>query len=121
VSYLKTRKQFGKLIGAFQGLKHPTAELFTHAEMARSLVYAAATHSEGPLGWRLTRMAKAKLGDLFVHAGDRAVQFHGGMGFTYECDAGLFLRRALWMRSQWGDGVHHRKALEAEVFAGLAA
>lgn len=121
VGYLKTRKQFGRLIGAFQGLKHPTAELFVHAEMARSLVYAAATHLDDDLAPELVSMAKAKLSDLFVHAGDRAVQFHGGLGFTYDCDAGLFLRRALWMRSQFGDGRHHRQRLESALLGDQEA
>ena len=51
--------------------------------------------------WQLTR----------CDAGDRAVQFHGGMGFTYECDAQLYLRRAQWSQSSYGDARHHRTRL----------
>ena len=57
------------------------------------------------------RMAKAQSSDAFAFASDRAIQFHGGFGFTYECDAQLFLRRALWCQSQYGDALHHRKHL----------
>jgi len=56
-------------------------------------------------------MAKTKANELFVHVGDRAVQFHGGFGFTWDCDAGLYLRRAIWSQSQYGDARHHRKRL----------
>ena len=47
-------------------------------------------------------MAKAQGSEAFAFAGDRAVQFHGGFGFTYECDAQLYLRRALWCQYQFG-------------------
>jgi alkylation response protein AidB-like acyl-CoA dehydrogenase len=56
-------------------------------------------------------MAKAHGSEAFAYAGDRAVQFHGGFGFTYECDAQLFLRRALWCQHQFGDERHHRALL----------
>ena len=50
------------------------------------------------------RMAK-------VEASDRAVQFHGGFGFTCDCDAQLYLRRALWLQFSYGDAAHHRRRL----------
>ena len=53
-------------------------------------------------------MAKAQANDALLFAGDRAVQFHGGMGFTYECDAQLYIRRAQWAQHQYGDSQHHR-------------
>jgi acyl-CoA dehydrogenase len=115
VDYLKTRKQFGRLIGSYQALKHPVVDLYTHYELLRSLVYAAATRFAANDGWRLVRMAKAKASELFPRAGDRAVQFHGGFGFTYDCDAGLYLRRALWSQAQFGDGPYHRRRLAEEL------
>jgi alkylation response protein AidB-like acyl-CoA dehydrogenase len=57
------------------------------------------------------RMAKAQATETLCHAGDRAVQFHGGMGFTYECDAQLYIRRAQWVQQQYGDAQHQRKRL----------
>ena len=63
------------------------------------------------------RMAKAEAGDSFVFAGDRAVQFHGGFGFTYDCDAQLYLRRALWLQPWFGDAAHQRQQLADALLA----
>lgn len=113
--YLKTRKQFGRYIGAYQSLKHPTVEILNQLNSARSFIYHAASlltdeglDEEAEIA---CRMAKAQATDTLCFAGDRAVQFHGGMGFTYECDASLFIRRAQWSQQQFGDAIHHRKRL----------
>jgi alkylation response protein AidB-like acyl-CoA dehydrogenase len=115
VDYLKTRKQFGKLIGSFQALKHPTVDIYVAMEQSRSLVYHASSEiNEGPLGHEAEvacRMAKAKASETIQFAGDRSVQFHGGFGFTWECDSSLFIRRAAWSQQQFGDAMHHRKRL----------
>jgi alkylation response protein AidB-like acyl-CoA dehydrogenase len=117
VDYLKTRKQFGKLIGSYQALKHPTVDILTAVDSARSFIYHAATlASDEPLDADAEiacRMAKAHACQTLLYAGDRAVQFHGGMGFTYECDAQLYIRRAQWSQQQFGDAQHHRKRLAA--------
>jgi alkylation response protein AidB-like acyl-CoA dehydrogenase len=115
VEYLKTRKQFGKLIGSYQALKHPTVDILTQVDAARSFIYHAATLiADGPLDRDAEiacRMAKAQATETLLYAGDRAVQFHGGMGFTYECDAQLYIRRAQWSQQHYGDAQHHRKRL----------
>jgi alkylation response protein AidB-like acyl-CoA dehydrogenase len=115
VEYLKTRKQFGKLIGSYQALKHPTVDILCAMDSARSHIYhAASVVGDGPLGQDAEiacRMAKAQATDALSYAGDRAVQFHGGMGFTYECDAQLYIRRAQWTQQHFGDAYHHRKRL----------
>jgi alkylation response protein AidB-like acyl-CoA dehydrogenase len=115
VDYLKTRKQFGKLIGSYQALKHPTVDILTAVDSGRSFIYHAATLvGDGPLDRDAEiacRMAKAHATETLLYAGDRAVQFHGGMGFTYECDAQLYIRRAQWSQQQYGDAQHHRKRL----------
>jgi alkylation response protein AidB-like acyl-CoA dehydrogenase len=115
VEYLKTRKQFGKLIGAYQALKHPTVDMLCAMDASRSLIYHAATlvgsaalDVEAEIA---CRMAKAQASEALAFAGDRAVQFHGGMGFTYECDAQLYIRRAQHSRQLFGDPWHHRKHL----------
>jgi alkylation response protein AidB-like acyl-CoA dehydrogenase len=117
VEYLKTRKQFGKLIGSYQALKHPTVEILTSVDTAKSFIYQAASLvGEEPLSKEAEiacRMAKAQATETLLYAGDRAVQFHGGMGFTYECDAQLYIRRAQWSQQQYGDAQHHRKRLAA--------
>ena len=115
VEYLKTRKQFGRLIGSYQALKHPMVEVLCGMDAARSFIYHAATVvGEGPLDMDAEiacRMAKAQASEALKFAGDRAVQFHGGMGFTYECDAQLYIRRAQWSQQAFGDAYHHRKRL----------
>jgi len=111
VEYLNTRKQFDKLIGSYQSLKHPTVDILLGLESSRSLVYHAATVWDTPNRETAVRMAKAQACEAAVFAGDRAVQFHGGFGFTYECDAQLFLRRALCSQFLFGDAAHHRKHL----------
>ena len=115
VDYLKTRKQFGKLIGSYQALKHPTVDIYCGMEDARSFVYHAATLiDEKPLSLDAEiacRMAKAQATDVLSFAGDRSVQFHGGIGFTWDCDSTLFIRRAQWTRQAFGDAGHHRKHL----------
>ena len=58
---------------------------------------------------------------IVVQAGDRAVQFHGGFGFTWDCDAQLFLRRALWLQPWFGDAGHHRRALAGLLLDTAAA
>ena len=112
VDYLNTRSTFGRKIGSYQALKHTCADILVGLERSRSHLYHAATlcGSREPAEAAL-RMAKAEAGDVFVHAGDRAVQFHGGFGFTFDCDAQLFLRRALWLQYSFGDAAHHRRKL----------
>jgi acyl-CoA dehydrogenase len=120
VEYLKTRKQFGRLIGSYQALKHPAVDILAGVDAARSFVYHAATLvGAGPLhrdAEIACRMAKAQATETLAYAGDRAVQFHGGMGFTWECDAQLYIRRAQWSQQQFGDAQHHRKRLASLLF-----
>jgi len=111
VDYLNSRRQFDRLIGGFQALKHPTVDMLVGLERARSHLYHAATVAGEREAEVALRMAKADSGDAFLFAGDRAIQFHGAFGFTWECDAQLFLRRALWCQFQFGDAMHHRKHL----------
>ena len=114
IDYLTTRKQFDQYIGSYQSLKHPTVQILLSMEACRSHVYHAATliaQAENDSIEEAVRMAKAQGSEAFAFAGDRAVQFHGGFGFTYECDAQLFLRRALWCQYQFGDAAYHRNLL----------
>jgi alkylation response protein AidB-like acyl-CoA dehydrogenase len=112
VSYLTSRIQFGRLIGSYQSLKHPTVEILLQMDSSRSLIYHAATLLNDQALDRDTeiacRMAKAQATETLLFAGDRAVQFHGGMGFTYDCDAMLYIRRGQWAQHQYGDAQHHR-------------
>ena len=112
LDYLKTRVQFGALIGSYQALKHPTVDAYVAYEQARSHLYSAAhCFGEQGVGEIATRMAKAQADAAMSFAADRAIQFHGGFGFTYDCDAQLYRRRAIWHASQYGDGAYHKQKL----------
>ena len=122
VDYLNTRNAFGRKIGSYQALKHGCADILCQLERVRSHVYHAATLlAEGADAEVALRMAKAEAGDAAVQAGDRAVQFHGGFGFTWDCDAQLYLRRALWLQPWFGDAGHHRRALAGLLLGAAAA
>ncbi len=114
--YAIDRKQFGRQIGSFQAIKHPLVEIMIGVEQARSLVYAAAAEFDqtgsGEVGDDvLVRMAKAAISDTFWYATDRGIQFHGGFGFTIDCDMHFYFKRALWSRAMLGDAPHHRTHL----------
>jgi alkylation response protein AidB-like acyl-CoA dehydrogenase len=114
LDYARTRKQFGQLIGAYQAVKHPLVDAYVRYEQARSHLYAAAhCFGEQGTGEIATRMAKATADPVFAFASDRAIQFHGGFGFTYDCDAQLYRRRAIWHASQFGDAGYHKQKLAA--------
>ena len=83
--------------------------LRSHVYHAASLLASGAPDSDAELA---LRMAKAESGEAYNFAADRAIQFHGGFVFTYECDSQLYLRRALWLSYQFGDTPHHRAILQ---------
>ena len=117
LDYLKTRKQFGKLIGSYQSLKHTIVDAHQAYERARSHLYSAAflfgQQGEGEVA---VRMAKAEAGDAMSFAADRSIQFHGGFGFTYDCDAQLYRRRAIMGCALHGDARYHRRKLADLMF-----
>ena len=83
-------------------------------EQACSHLYHAATildSANAAKGEIAVRTAKAQVADAFAFASDRAIQFDGAFGFTYDCDAQLYRRHALWCEQQHGDDAHHRKHL----------
>jgi alkylation response protein AidB-like acyl-CoA dehydrogenase len=122
-AYAATRTQFDKPIGSFQAIKHPLVNVLIAVEQLRTLVYAAASALDAgdPEADRLARMAKAAASEAYPFACSRAVQFHGGYGFTEDCDAHLYLRRALASRPAFGDGREHRAAIAALLLSPDAA
>jgi alkylation response protein AidB-like acyl-CoA dehydrogenase len=112
-AYTATREQFGKPIGSFQAVKHPLVNVLLGVEGLRSLVYAAASalDAQSPDAEALARMAKAQASDVYVFAASRAVQLHGGFGFTLDCDAHLYLKRAQTTRPAFGDAMAQRRWL----------
>ncbi len=117
LDYLRTRTQFGKVIGSYQALKHPMVDAYTRYEQARSHLYSAAhCFNEQGTGEIAVRMAKAAADGAYSFAADRSIQFHGGFGFTWDCDAQLYRRRAIWHAAQFGDAAFHRKKLARLLF-----
>lgn len=109
VAYLKERKQFGKVIGSFQGLQHRAAELFAELELARSIVLQAlqAIDADDPGLPQLASAAKAKLCEVAQRATNEGIQMHGGVGMTDEYDIGLFIKRARVAQHCFGDYNYH--------------
>jgi len=122
-AYAATRVQFDKPIGSFQAIKHPLVNVLIAVEQLRTLVYAAASALDAgePEADRLARMAKAAASEAYPFACSRAVQFHGGYGFTEDCDAHLYLRRALASRPAFGDAREQRAAIAASLLDGDGA
>ena len=110
LDYLKTRKQFGQVIGSFQALGHRAATLFTGKELARSCVEAAlqALDDGAPDAPELCSLAKAKMGDHLFEMSNQLIQIHGGIGMTDEFDAGLYLKRARVVEAAFGNRAYHR-------------
>jgi len=109
VAYLKERKQFGRVIGSFQGLQHRAAELFCELELARSIVLQA-LHAIDDGDDRLSLLAsaaKAKLCEVAQRASNEAVQMHGGIGMTDEHEIGFFIKRARVAQHTFGDYNYH--------------
>ena len=99
MQHARTREQFGQPIGAFQAVKHLCAQMLVRTELARAAVYAAAVTAD-----RADIAAARLLADEAAERGARdCLQVHGGMGFTWECEVHLLLKRA-WVRAQRGGG-----------------
>lgn len=113
VEYSKVRQQFGRPIGSFQAVKHMAAETVSEIEPARSLVwYAAYAFDNDPKDApRAAALAKARLSDVYTRATNRAVQIHGGIGFTWEHDMHLWFKRAKYNELAFGDATYHRERL----------
>jgi len=110
LDYLKTRVQFGQVIGTFQALQHRAAKMFTDLELARSCVEGAlaAIDRDANEVAQLASLAKAKAGDLVHLVSREMVQMHGGIGMTDAHDAGLYLKRARAQEATFGNSSYHR-------------
>ena len=110
LDYLKTRVQFGQVIGSFQALQHRAAKMFTDLELARSCVEAAlaAIDNDSPDVPELVSLAKAKVGDTLHLVSNEMVQMHGGIGMTDAHDAGFYLKRARAAEATFGGQSYHR-------------
>ncbi len=117
VGYAKVRQQFGRAIGSFQAIKHRCADLLLEVESLRSAVgYAAAavaeSSSEVPV---LASLVKAYASEVYSRVAAENIQIHGGIGFTWEHDAHLYLKRAKASELFLGDGSYHRERLATRI------
>ena len=115
VEYAKVRQQFGKPIGSFQAVKHRCADMAVRSEVARSVVTWAAVavrDDEGDVE-RAVHVAKALAGPAALANATDNIQNHGGMGYTWEADAHLYLKRAWLLEHALGNRVTHLDALAA--------
>ncbi|MFH8684464.1 acyl-CoA dehydrogenase family protein [Streptomyces lydicus] len=111
VGHARERTQFGVPIGSFQAVQHLCAQMLVRAEMARSAVYAAAV-TEGALD---VTGAKLLADEAAVRNARDCLQVHGGMGFTWEAEVHLHLKRA-WLRAaRWGVAAEAEEALAADL------
>jgi len=110
LEYLKTRTQFGQVIGTFQALQHRAARMFTEIELARSCVEAALNAIDKNANDipQLCALAKARAGDLWHLVSNEMVQMHGGIGMTDAHDAGLYLKRARVAEALYGNSAFQR-------------
>jgi alkylation response protein AidB-like acyl-CoA dehydrogenase len=118
LSYLKERRQFGRVVGGYQALKHRLADLYAAVESAAAAArYAAATlaadDADSPVA---TAVAQAWCGDVAVRAAEEAIQLHGGIGMTWEHPLHLYLKRAKADQIAFGTPSAHRARL-AELIA----
>jgi alkylation response protein AidB-like acyl-CoA dehydrogenase len=113
VAYLKERRQFGRPVGSFQALKHRLADLWVGVTQARAAArYAAACLAAGdPDAPVAVALAKAACSDIAVRASQESVQLHGGIGFTWEHPAHLYLKRAKSASIGFGTPDAHRASL----------
>jgi alkylation response protein AidB-like acyl-CoA dehydrogenase len=113
VTYLKERKQFGKLIGEFQALQHRAAELYIDIEITRAAVLKALQALDGDFdkAGAAIAVAKARAGTTATRAVQEGVQMHGGMGMTDQFDIGFFMKRARVCQELFGDSNYHADQL----------
>lgn len=111
VDYLKTRVQFGHVIGSFQALQHRAAKMLTELELARSAVEGALIGIDENADNipELVSIAKSKIGDTLHLITNEMIQMHGGIGMTDEHDAGLYIKRARTTAALYGNQAFHRE------------
>lgn len=110
LEYAKIREQFGQPIGSFQVIKHYLADMMVMKENARSIIYyaACAMNDDAEDKSLACSMAKAYCGDAFTHITNMAIQIFGGIGFSWEHNIHLYLKKAKNLSLTFGDSVYHR-------------
>jgi alkylation response protein AidB-like acyl-CoA dehydrogenase len=113
LEHAKSRRQFDQPIGAFQAIQHKCADLFVQVEKARATAWFAmmAVAEDDPRRTLAASMAKAAASDCQALVCRDAIQIHGGMGYTWESDVQLFVKRAKMLEALFGTGREHRRRI----------
>jgi hypothetical protein len=118
VEYVKARHQFGKPVGSFQAVKHHLADALIAIEMAAPVVYRAAyslAHGDAQASAHAS-MAKAMASDAAELVARHALQCHGAIGYAFENDLHLWMKRAWALSAAWGDAASHRAQVARTLF-----
>ena len=117
VEYAKTRQQFGRTIGIYQAVQHKCADMVLLTESSRSAVYYAAwaLSENDPTAKLAGSIAKSYCSDAGREVGNRAIQVHGGIGFTWEHNLHLYYKRAKSSGLMFGDATYHREQVAQQV------
>jgi len=117
IEYVSDRQQFGKPIGAYQAVSHPLADTYVETELARSLAYWAAwcIAEDDPQAAVAAAAAKAQCAETAVAACERAIQVHGGVGFTWEHALHRYYKRAQWIDAFAGFAAEQRALVAASL------
>lgn len=117
-AYVNERKQFGVAIGTFQAVKHHLASAFAKLEFARPCVYRAAATADKEEQRADLHIAHAKIAatDAAINAAEAAIQVHGGIGYTFEADLHLWMKRVWALAGIWGDRNYHMGVVDRAVF-----
>lgn len=123
LQYAVNRRQFGRPIGAFQAVQHRLADMAVAVASMRSMCYRAQVAERDGDGdaEMLTMVAKAHASACAREVAEAALQVHGGVGFTAQCDLSLYLLRTLTLQSTWGDDYAWSRALGMRTLADAAS
>jgi alkylation response protein AidB-like acyl-CoA dehydrogenase len=117
--YARQREQFGKPIGSFQAVKHLMSDALLKVEFAKPATYRAAWScaNDEPTRARDVSMAKAFASEAAYQASRSCMQVHGGIGYTWEADLQLFMKKAWALMRAYGDASFHRQRVADSVLA----
>ncbi|MDB5988377.1 MAG: acyl-CoA dehydrogenase [Nevskia sp.] len=123
IDHAAQRKQFGKPIGSFQAVKHQLADVAVKIEFAKPVVFRAAHALEQnkPGASVMASHAKLAAGEAARVAARNSLQAHGAMGYTWEADLQMFMKRAWAIDAAWGDQTFHKRRVADAIFADGAA
>jgi alkylation response protein AidB-like acyl-CoA dehydrogenase len=119
VDHAAQRKQFGKAIGSFQAVKHHMADVAVKIEFAEPVVHRAAyaLAQDDPRAALHVSQARLAAGEAALLAARKSIQVHGAMGYTWEADLQMFMKRAWALNATWGDTKFHKARVAAALLA----